>query len=99
MVGGWVARCGTQGAALSTLAALGPLAGSTLPDVARLNYKFCTAGRALDAATAMGPVTDDQAPRLYVFLNDADTDVRRSVADYLGQAHPDRCGGGARPAR
>ena len=85
--GGWAARCGAQAEALATLAALGPLAQSTLPDIARLNHKPCTLGRAFAAAEAIGVPTDDQLPHLETLLGDSDMEARRSVAEYYGEAH------------
>jgi len=85
--GGWVSRCGAQADAVATLAALGPLAQSALPDLTRLNHKPCTEGRAFDAAAAIGPVGPEQLPRLEMMLNDADPEARRSVTDYIGETH------------
>jgi len=84
--GGWVSRCGAQTEALATLSALGPLAQTILPDLARLNRMPCTEGRALETALAIGPLTPEQLPRLGTLLNDPDPEARRSVAEYIGEA-------------
>jgi HEAT repeat protein len=84
--GGWVSRCGPQAAALATLSALGPIAQTMVPDVARLNRMSCTEGRALETALAIGPSAPEQLPRFAVMLNDSDPRARRSVAEYLGEA-------------
>src|SRR5258706_1139971 len=68
--GGWVSRCGAQSDALATLVALGPLAQSSVSELARLNHKPCTEGRAFEASQAIGPLSTEQLPRLLALLND-----------------------------
>jgi HEAT repeat protein len=87
VAGGWVLRCEDQPQALRTLTVLGPLAQSALPDVVRATHKPCGGGLALEALLSFGPPSPDQTARLQKDLSDNDADVRRSVIEYLGQAH------------